>query len=61
MVRTLAALDWREACRQHPAFASGLNIALGKVTQLTYGVIAPGNISANLMTAGVTAGAAATA
>ena len=32
--------------------------ALGKVTQLTYGVIAPGNISANLMTAGVTAGAA---
>jgi uncharacterized oligopeptide transporter (OPT) family protein len=33
--------------------------ALGKVTQLTYGVIAPGNIPANLMTAGVTAGAAA--
>jgi uncharacterized oligopeptide transporter (OPT) family protein len=33
--------------------------ALGKVTQLTYGVIAPGNISANLMTAGITAGAAA--
>ena len=33
--------------------------ALGKVTQLTYGVIAPGNITANLMTAGVTAGAAA--
>lgn len=32
--------------------------ALGKVTQLTYGVMAPGNISANLMTAGVTAGAA---
>jgi uncharacterized oligopeptide transporter (OPT) family protein len=32
--------------------------ALGKVTQLFYGVIAPGNISANLMTAGVTAGAA---
>jgi len=32
--------------------------ALGKVTQLTYGVLAPGNISANLMTAGVTAGAA---
>jgi uncharacterized oligopeptide transporter (OPT) family protein len=31
---------------------------LGKVTQLTYGVIAPGNIPANLMTAGVTAGAA---
>jgi uncharacterized oligopeptide transporter (OPT) family protein len=28
------------------------------VTQLTYGVMAPGNISANLMTAGVTAGAA---
>jgi uncharacterized oligopeptide transporter (OPT) family protein len=32
---------------------------LGKVTQLTYGAIAPGNIPANLMTAGVTAGAAA--
>ncbi len=32
--------------------------AMGKVTQLTYGVIAPGNIPANLMTAGVTAGAA---
>lgn len=32
--------------------------ALGKVTQLTYGVMAPGNIPANLMTAGVTAGAA---
>jgi uncharacterized oligopeptide transporter (OPT) family protein len=32
--------------------------ALGKVTQLSYGVIAPGNISANLMTAGITAGAA---
>jgi uncharacterized oligopeptide transporter (OPT) family protein len=31
---------------------------MGKVTQLTYGVIAPGNIPANLMTAGVTAGAA---
>ena len=32
--------------------------ALGKVTQLTYGAMAPGNIPANLMTAGVTAGAA---
>ena len=32
--------------------------AMGKVTQLTYGVLAPGNIKANLMTAGVTAGAA---
>jgi uncharacterized oligopeptide transporter (OPT) family protein len=32
--------------------------ALGKVTQLTYGVLAPGNVTANLMTAGVTAGAA---
>ncbi len=32
--------------------------ALGKVTQLTFGVLARGNISANLMTAGVTAGAA---
>jgi len=33
--------------------------AMGKITQLTYGVIAPGNMTANLMTAGVTAGAAA--
>lgn len=33
--------------------------ALGKVTQLTYGAIAPGNVTANLMTAGVTAGASA--
>ena len=32
--------------------------AMGKVTQLTYGVLAPGNIPANLMTAGITAGAA---
>jgi uncharacterized oligopeptide transporter (OPT) family protein len=32
--------------------------AMGKVTQLTYGALAPGNIKANLMTAGVTAGAA---
>jgi uncharacterized oligopeptide transporter (OPT) family protein len=32
--------------------------AMGKVTQLTYGVLAPGDIKANLMTAGVTAGAA---
>ena len=31
---------------------------MGKVTQLTYGALAPGNIPANLMTAGVTAGAA---
>ena len=32
--------------------------AMGKVTQLLYGVLAPGNIQANLMTAGITAGAA---
>jgi len=32
---------------------------MGKVTQLTYGVIAPGDVPANLMTAGVTAGASA--
>jgi len=32
--------------------------AMGKVTQLTYGVMAPGNVTANIMTAGVTAGAA---
>ncbi len=33
--------------------------AMGKITQLTYGVLAPTDITANLMTAGVTAGAAA--
>ena len=33
--------------------------ALGKVTQLTFGVVSAGNITANLMTAGITAGAAA--
>ena len=32
--------------------------AMGKVTQLTYGVMAPGNVTANIMTAGLTAGAA---
>lgn len=32
--------------------------AIGKVTQLTYGAVAPGNVATNLMTAGVTAGAA---
>jgi len=39
---------------------TGINpiTALGKVTQLTYGALAPGNIPANLMTACVTAGAA---
>lgn len=33
--------------------------ALGKVTQLTFGVVSAGNVTANLMTAGITAGAAA--
>lgn len=32
--------------------------AMGKITQLAYGVIAPSNITTNLMTASVTAGAA---
>lgn len=32
--------------------------ALGKITQLAYGVIAPSNITTNLMTASITAGAA---
>jgi len=32
--------------------------AMGKVTQLIYGVVAPGNMATNLMTANVTAGAA---
>lgn len=32
--------------------------ALGKITQLTFGVTAPGNVTANLMTANVTGGAA---
>ena len=31
--------------------------ALGKVTQLSFGALAPGDVAANLMTAGVTAGA----
>ena len=35
--------------------------AMGKITQLFYGVVAPANISTNLMTACVTAGAAASA
>lgn len=35
--------------------------AMGKITQLTFGVIAPGNITANLMTASITAGAAGSA
>ncbi len=35
--------------------------AMGKITQLLYGVIAPANITTNLMTACVTAGAAASA
>jgi len=33
--------------------------AMGKITQLSYGITAPSDITANLMTAGVTAGAAA--
>lgn len=32
--------------------------ALGKVTQLTFGLVAPGNVTANLMAANVTGGAA---
>ena len=32
--------------------------AMGKITQLTYGILAPGNITTNLMTASITAGAA---
>lgn len=35
--------------------------AMGKITQLTYGVLAPGNITTNLMTASITAGAAGSA
>jgi OPT family oligopeptide transporter len=31
--------------------------AMGKITQLTYGVLAPSNITTNLMTASITAGA----
>ncbi|HWV39212.1 MAG TPA: OPT family oligopeptide transporter [Vulgatibacter sp.] len=33
--------------------------ALGKITQLVYGVVAPSNMTTNLMTASITAGAAA--
>lgn len=32
--------------------------AMGKITQLMYGAVAPGNMTANLMTAGVTSGVA---
>jgi OPT family oligopeptide transporter len=32
--------------------------AMGKITQLTYGVLAPGNVQANLMTAAITSGVA---
>lgn len=32
--------------------------AMGKVTQLTFGILVPGNVAANLMTANVTGGAA---
>ncbi|MEZ4407491.1 MAG: OPT family oligopeptide transporter [Polyangiales bacterium] len=35
--------------------------AMGKITQLTYGVLAPSNIPTNLMTASITAGAAGSA
>jgi putative OPT family oligopeptide transporter len=35
--------------------------ALGKLTQLTFGIIAPGNIKTNLMTAGITAEVASNA
>ncbi len=35
--------------------------ALGKLTQLTYGVLAPGNIKTNVMTAGITAEVASNA
>ncbi len=35
--------------------------ALGKLTQITYGAIAPGNITTNLMTAGITAEVASNA
>lgn len=35
--------------------------AMGKVTQLSFGALAPANVSANLMTAAVTAGAAGSA
>ncbi len=31
---------------------------MGKITQLTYAILSPGNVTVNLMTAGVTAGAA---
>jgi OPT family oligopeptide transporter len=35
--------------------------AMGKITQLTFGILAPSNITTNLMTASVTAGAAGSA
>lgn len=35
--------------------------AMGKITQLTYGVLAPANVTTNLLTASITAGAAGSA
>jgi OPT family oligopeptide transporter len=35
--------------------------AMGKITQLTYGVLAPGSVTTNLLTASITAGAAGSA
>ncbi len=35
--------------------------AMGKITQLTYGILAPANVTTNLMTASITAGAAGSA
>jgi OPT family oligopeptide transporter len=35
--------------------------AMGKITQLTYGILAPGNVTTNLLTASITAGSAGSA
>jgi uncharacterized oligopeptide transporter (OPT) family protein len=35
--------------------------AMGKVTQLTFGALSPGNVNVNLMSANITAGAATSA
>jgi len=46
------------ACRATAKPTRRRSGAMGKITQLTYGILAPSNIITNLMTAGITAGAA---
>lgn len=49
------------ACRASGETDIGPIGAMGKITQLLFGVLSPGNATTNLMTAGITAGAASSA